>query len=55
MTTPSLAVLGAGSFGTAVATALARAGNPVTLLCRTAEQAARQGLALMVDKLSGSA
>jgi len=36
---PSLAVLGAGSFGTAIATALARGGNPVTLLCRTPEQA----------------
>lgn len=39
MTSPSLAVLGAGSFGTAVATALARAGNRVTMLCRTPEQA----------------
>lgn len=39
MTNPSLAVLGAGSFGTAVATALARGGNAVTLLCRTPEQA----------------
>ena len=40
MTSPSLAVLGAGSFGTAVATALARGGNAVALLCRTPEQAA---------------
>ena len=40
MTTPTLSVLGAGSFGTAVATALARGGNAVTLLCRTPEQAA---------------
>ncbi len=32
-------MLGAGSFGTAVATAIARNGNAVTLLCRTAEQA----------------
>lgn len=39
MTTPTLAVLGAGSFGTAVATALARGGNRVTLLCRTPAQA----------------
>ncbi|WP_174292800.1 NAD(P)H-dependent glycerol-3-phosphate dehydrogenase [Sphingomonas bacterium] len=39
MTSPSLAVLGAGSFGTAVATALARGGNDIILLCRTAEQA----------------
>ena len=39
MTQTSLAVLGAGSFGTAIATALARGGNPVTLLCRTHEQA----------------
>ena len=39
MTPPSLAVLGAGSFGTAIATALARGGNPVTLLCRTPQQA----------------
>jgi glycerol-3-phosphate dehydrogenase (NAD(P)+) len=39
MTHPTLAVLGAGSFGTAVATALARAGRRVTLLCRTAGQA----------------
>ncbi|WP_139198036.1 NAD(P)H-dependent glycerol-3-phosphate dehydrogenase [Sphingomonas gellani] len=36
---PTLAVLGAGSFGTAIATALARGGNAVTLFCRTAEQA----------------
>ncbi len=36
--TPTIAVLGAGSFGTAVATALARAGRDVTLLCRTSEQ-----------------
>lgn len=43
MTTPSLAVLGAGSFGTAVATALARGGNAVTLLCRTAGQAEQIG------------
>ena len=41
MPTPSLAVLGAGSWGTAVATALARGGNAVTLLCRTAEQASQ--------------
>ena len=41
MVTPSLAVLGAGSFGTAIATALARGGNPVTLLCRTEQQAAQ--------------
>lgn len=40
MTPPSLAVLGAGSFGTAIASALARGGNAVTLLCRTAGQAA---------------
>lgn len=39
MTSPSLAVLGAGSFGTAVATALARGGHRVTLLCRTDAQA----------------
>lgn len=39
MTIPSLAVLGAGSFGTAVATALARGGSAVTLLCRTPDQA----------------
>lgn len=39
MAKPTLAVLGAGSFGTAVATALARGGNAVTLLCRTPEQA----------------
>lgn len=40
MTSPSLAVLGAGSFGTAIATALARGGNRVTMLTRTPEQAA---------------
>jgi len=40
VTNPSLAVLGAGSFGTAIATALARGGNPVTLLCRTPAQSA---------------
>jgi glycerol-3-phosphate dehydrogenase (NAD(P)+) len=40
MTTSSIAVLGGGSFGTAVATALARGGNAVMLLCRTPEQAA---------------
>jgi len=33
-------VVGAGSFGTAVALLLERAGIPTTLLCRTAEQAA---------------
>lgn len=38
---PSIAVLGAGSFGTAVATTLARGGHRVTLLCRTAQQAAQ--------------
>ena len=41
MATSPLAVLGAGSFGTAVATALARGGNAVTLLCRTEQQAAQ--------------
>ena len=39
VTSPTLSVLGAGSFGTAVATALARGGNAVTLLCRTLQQA----------------
>lgn len=39
MTVPTIAVLGAGSFGTAIATTLARGGNAVTLLCRTAAQA----------------
>ena len=38
MTEPTIAMLGAGAFGTAVATALARAGRSVTLLCRTPEQ-----------------
>ena len=33
-------VIGAGSFGTAVALLLERAGVRTTLLCRTAEQAA---------------
>ena len=38
-----LSILGAGSFGTAIATALARGGNAVTLLCRTPEQAREIG------------
>lgn len=33
-----IAMIGAGSFGTAVATALARAGSPVEMLCHTSEQ-----------------
>jgi glycerol-3-phosphate dehydrogenase (NAD(P)+) len=32
---PHVAVLGAGAFGTAIATAMARAGTPVTLLCHS--------------------
>jgi glycerol-3-phosphate dehydrogenase (NAD(P)+) len=39
MSGPSIAILGAGSFGTAVAVALMRHGQPVTLFCRTPEQA----------------
>ncbi|GAH40673.1 unnamed protein product, partial [marine sediment metagenome] len=36
-------MLGAGSFGTAVALLLERAGVRTTLLCRTGEQAGRLG------------
>jgi glycerol-3-phosphate dehydrogenase (NAD(P)+) len=36
---PSVTVLGAGSFGTAMAAAIARSGYAVDLYCRTAEQA----------------
>jgi len=37
----SVNILGAGAWGTALAITVARKGNPVTLWCRTAEQAAR--------------
>lgn len=44
-----IGVMGAGAFGTALAIALAKAGNPVTLWCRTATQADRMNAARVND------